>query len=239
LAHILNQETYPQKRAIADHLLKAKDGDDYLLPRGAKVLLAPPGSATVLVLALVLAEYWVNYLEGGNRNFSPITGEWHTDMVLAAELLARLPRTVNGVPIGPTIFLGGCDVSPLAGVNNQMMPWRVSIKTTQKAACSTLILGCHRLDENGNIYTLIENHESDVEEYLNSIADDKRNRVIVVAHKEKLRGDREGHRIGYRRDNRDFVIVTDGNPNLQRVPPPFRSIFWPGGRLDRDPPVAI
>lgn len=239
LAQILNQDTYLQKRTIAEHLLSVKDGNDYLLRRGANVLLAPPGSATVFVVALALAEHWAQHCQSGqSERFRPFTGEWHTDMVLAALLLARLPAQFDGNPIGPRVFLGGCDVSPLAGINNQTMPWRVSIKTLQQQVadrCSTLVLGCHRLDRNGDIYTLIENHEAEVEEYLNTIGDDKNNRVIVVAHKQKLGGDPDGHRINYRRDNRDFVIVTDSDPELERVPAPFRAIFWPGGRQDRNP----
>lgn len=221
-SEVYKSESFPQKKAIAEHLLTADDGDTQrsILPRHENVLLAPAGSTTVFQVALALA---FKLRDSTDHTFD---GQWHTDSLAVANLLSPLAVDENA----PKIYLAGSVVS-LNGLRDKN-PIRVKVRPDGvNRSISTLILGCEHIEEDGSIYTGEQEFKQELIGYL----DEPNFHIIVVATADKLspRGDHSGgSKVDYDVTNsadklRNMCIVTDSRPEIDRPPFGFEKVHWP------------
>jgi hypothetical protein len=224
-----------EKNKIAECLLNTiEETGDFLLPRGAKVLLGL--GSTVFHVALVLATWLRDTIEefhgaqnpqiARKTNFSD--GQWHTDCFEFARLLGPLASP----PWAPSVYLCGCEVSR-KGFNipdhRLNIPLDRSQLANSKRTIDVLIMGCMGVDDNGVIYVGNANDKDVVEQHVA----EPRERIFVVATSDKIgRQFNEIHRMKFDRGDRRFYLVTDARPkNLKAPPDGFAELHWPGGRI--------
>jgi hypothetical protein len=227
------QRKLEAKLAIARLLLNGMvDGREPILSRQSHVLLGPPGSTSVFAVAWQLAKQAVDKLCGSGAGFDPpFTSEWHTDAWAIADILASVSVADS---TAPKVYLGGC---PLSQQGHDLDVWSplellVCPNASHPRDCPVLVLGCHRIDRQGHIYTSKQIHADYINQLVAEVTSKQNSKVILAVTADKLVKSTDGRPIEVDTKNSEFLIVTDRKPGF--LPRGFSNIYWPDRTRARD-----
>jgi hypothetical protein len=215
------------KTQIATHVLDAQIDGQWLVDRGASVLLGP--GTTVFHVAWELASRLRRSIEDDSDSVfgsHPFLADWHSDSFEIARLLG--PLATRGW--APNVYWMGYLVSR-KNVDLTTIGMLMEQQRRKPGTISTLILGCEEIDRDGAIYTKLTDHVKQIENYI----EEAMNTVVVVGRSNKLsaQGGAKGRKVEYSIGKRDFYLVTETEPkplNGGKKPPKgFRRLIWPEG----------